>query len=89
MVRMERRQQSELPEQPGVAVLIVETDGSMMLVVETKEVTTKEPSVDLRENRKLDWKEGRPSLVHQSGSVTPVFSTTMGTVDDVGDHLFM
>src|SRR4030042_5948618 len=88
MARMERRQQSELPDRPGGAMLIVETDGSMIPVGETAEIVTGEPSVDLRKNRKLDWKEGRLGLVHQPGSVTPIFSATMGTVDDVGDQLW-
>ena len=88
MAKMERQQQGELPDRPGVSVLIVETDGSMVPVVETAVPTEGEPSVDRRKSRKLDWKEGRLSLVHQPGSVTPVFSATMGTVDDVGEQLW-
>lgn len=88
MARMERRQQRELPDLPGVSVLIVETDGSMIPVVETAEPVPEEPPIDLRKTRKLEWKEGRLSLMHQPGSVTPVFSATMGTVDAVGDQLW-
>jgi hypothetical protein len=88
MARMERQQQSELPDRPGVSVLIVETDGSMIPVVETAEPVPGEPPIDRRKTRKLEWKEGRLSLMHQPGSVTPIFSATMGTVDEVGDQLW-
>jgi len=88
MALMERRQKSELPERPGVAVLIVETDGSMIPVVKIAEPISGEPPIDRRKTRELEWKEGRLSLVHPPGSVTPVFSATMGTVDDVGDQLW-
>lgn len=88
MVEIERQQQSELPDRPGVAALIVETDGSMIPVVETAEPVAGEPPIDRRKNRKLDWKEGRLSLVHQPGSATPIFSATTGTVDDVGEQLW-
>jgi hypothetical protein len=88
MLEMQRQEPSELPSQPGVAVLIAETDGSMVPVVEITEPVPGEPPVDRRKNRKVDWKEGRLSLVHQPGSVTPIFRATMGTVDDVGEQLW-
>ena len=88
MVAMQRQEQSELPDRPGVAVLIAETDGTMVPVVHIEEPVTGEPPVDRRKSRKVDWKEGRLSLVHQPGSVTPIFKATMGTVDDVGEQLW-
>jgi Uncharacterised protein family (UPF0236) len=88
MLGMQRQEPSELPSQPGVAVLIAETDGSMVPVVEIAEPAPGEPPVDRRKNRKVDWKEGRLSLVHQPGSVAPIFRATMGTVDDVGEQLW-
>lgn len=72
----------------GVAVLIAETDGTMVPVVEIAEPVAGEPPVNRRKSRKVDWKEGRLSLVHQPGSVTPIFSATMGTVDELGEHLW-
>ena len=87
IVALQRQGQSELPDRPGVAVLITETDGSMIPVVETTEPVAGESRVDRRKSRKVDWKEGRLSLVHQPGSVTPIFSATMGTVDDAGEQL--
>ena len=47
-----------------------------------------ESPADRRKSREVDWKEGRLSLVHQPGSVAPIFSATMGTVDELGDHLW-
>jgi hypothetical protein len=88
MSEMLRQQPSVLPSQPGVAVLIAETDGSMVPIVEIAEPVLGELPVDRRKTRKLDWKEGRLSLVHQPGSVTPIFRATMGTVSDVGDQLW-
>ena len=88
MLEMQRQEPSELPFRSGVAMLIAETDGSMVPVVEIAESAPGEPPVDRRKNRKLDWKEGRLSLVHPPGSVTPIFKATMGTVDEVGKQLW-
>lgn len=84
----QRRQQSELPEQPGVAVLIAEMDGSMVPVVETAEPAAGEAPIDRRKTRKLKWNEARLGLVHQPGSVTPIFCATMETVDEAGEQLW-
>ena len=88
MLEMQRQEPSELPFRSGVAMLIAETDGSMVPVVEIAESAPGEPPVDRRKNRKLDWKEGRLSLVRPPGSVTPIFKATMGTVDEVGKQLW-
>lgn len=88
LLEMQRQEPSELPDRPGVAVLIAETDGTMIPVVEIAEPVAAEPPVDRRKCRKVNWKEGRLSLVHEPGSVTPIFKATMGTVDEVGEQLW-
>lgn len=88
MLEMQQQEPSELPNRPGVAVLIAETDGTMIPVVEIPEPVAAEPPVDRRKCRKVGWKEGRLSLVHEPGSVTPIFAATMGTVDEVGEQLW-
>lgn len=88
MLQMQQQEASELPDRPGVAVLIAETDGCMIPIVEIAEPVAEEPPVDRRKCRTVDWKEGRLSLVHEPGSVTPIFAATMGTVDEVGEQLW-
>jgi len=88
MLQMQQQEPSELPDRPGVAVLIAETDGCMIPIVEIAEPVAAEPPVDRRKCRTVDWKEGRLSLVHEPGSVTPIFGATMGTVDEVGQQLW-
>ncbi len=87
MLQLQQQEPGELPDRPGVAVLIAEADGCMIPVVEIVEPVAAEPPVDRRKCRKVDWKEGRLSLVHEPGSVTPIFGATMGTVDEVGEQL--
>jgi hypothetical protein len=80
---------SNLPDRPGVAVLIGEADGSLVPVVETAEAAKKqEESIDRRKTRKLDWREVRLCLVHPPGSVTPVYGATTGSVDKAGERLW-
>jgi hypothetical protein len=83
------KQGSPLPGRPGVAVLIAETDGSMVPVVETAEAAKKEEEpIDRRKTRKLDWREVKLCLVHPPGSVTPVFGATTGSADEAGEKLW-
>lgn len=80
---------SPLPDRAGVAVLIAETDGSMVPVVETAEAADNEDArVDRRKTRKLDWREVKLCLVHPPGSVTPVFGATTGSADEAGEKLW-
>jgi len=82
-----QQEQKELPNCPGIAMLIGETDGSLIPVVEIAEPETGEPPADRRKSRKTCWKEVKLNLVHQPGSVTPTFGATTGTVDEVGQQL--
>ena len=77
---------SELPDL-GVAVVIGETDGSMVPIVSIALRYTPNEPADGRKRRSLGWKEARLSLAHAHGSVTPVFNATMGGPDEVGDQL--
>jgi len=83
-----QKQGSDLPDHPGVAILITEMDGSMVPVVETAEPVEGEAPIDRRKTRKVSWKEARLCLAHEPGSVTPAFGATMGTVNEAGDRLW-
>lgn len=83
-----QKQGSDLPDRPGVAILIAEMDGSMVPLVETAEPVEGEAPIDRRKTRKLSWTEARLCLVHEPGSVTPIFGATMGTVNEAGDRLW-
>jgi len=79
--------ESEWPQRPGVAVLIAETDGSFVPVVETAEPGEGRSPKDRRKTRTLTWEEARLSLAHEPGSVTPFFGATMGNVGEAGQQL--
>lgn len=76
-----------MPETAGVAMLITEMDGSMVPVVETGKSGAAEAPGDRRKTRKLSWREARLCLVHQPGSVTPIFGATLGSVSAAGERL--
>jgi hypothetical protein len=78
--------QTDLPDH-GVAVIIAETDGSMIpMVTITPRVCAADPK-DGRKRRHLSWHEARLSLAHAQGSVTPTFNATMGGPQEAGDQL--
>jgi hypothetical protein len=87
MAVRQQQEQTGLSNHPGVAVLIAETDGSMIPVVEIAEPEAGDPPTDRRKSRKVNWKEARLGLVHEPGSITPIFSATTGSVDEVGKQL--
>ncbi len=68
-------------------MLIAETDGSFVPVVETAEPGEGRSPKDRRKTRTLTWKEARLSLAHEPGSVTPFFGATMGNVGEAGQQL--
>ena len=79
--------QTELPNRPGVPQLIAEMDGSMIPKVEIAALPEGGAKVDRRKTRTVGWKEARLCLVHEPGSVTPVFGATLGTVDEAGEQM--
>src|SRR5947199_9529831 len=86
----QEKQKSDWPESGGVAgvpVLIAESDGSMLPVVETAEPGAGEAPQDRRKTRQVRWKEARLARAHQPGSVTPIFGATLGSVEEAGERL--
>lgn len=75
-----------LPAQE-VAWVIVETDGSMIPIVDTARPETSVPGEDRRKTRQVRWQEARLSLAHAHGSVTPRFAATLGEPAVVGEQL--
>ncbi|MBV5274583.1 MAG: ISKra4 family transposase [Lamprocystis purpurea] len=61
------------PTQPGVGIVIAETDGGMVPLVEVDP-----DSPDRRRGKRLLWKEAKLSLAHAHGSTTPVYAATLG-----------
>lgn len=80
----------ELPLGVGADVVIGESDGSMIPIVETyiPEVSEEtDKKMDRRKHKRLFWKEARLSLAHAKGSMTPVFAGTMDSVEVAGQQL--
>jgi len=75
--------ETEIPERPGVAVVVAELDGSMIPVVRTAEP---KPGRDRRSTRQLEWQEVRLALAYRFGSVTPRFGATLGGPEPAGAH---
>lgn len=79
-----------LPSRPSADVVIGECDGSMIPIVETyapEKIEASDKLPDRRKNKRLFWKEARLSLAHAKGSMTPVFSGTMDSVEVAGHQL--
>ncbi len=71
----------------GTAVIIAETDGSLIPIVTIMPQQSPDDSADGRKRRNLSWKEARLSLAHPQGSVTPTFNATMDGPEEAGDQL--
>lgn len=70
-------------ESPGKLCVISETDGSMIPIVKT----SSDSVVDKRKKKSLFYREARLTLAHEKGSKTPVFSATLGDVNEAGQHM--
>ena len=66
-----------LPIASSADVVIGESDGSMIPIVETYLPEEADKVRDRRKHKRLFWKEARLSMAHAQGSVTPVFLGTM------------
>ncbi len=73
----------EVSNRPGKKLIIAETDGSMVPIVETDNTAV----CDKRTTRKVKWKEARVCMVREHNKVNPTFRAVMGSVDKVGDLL--
>ena len=79
-----------LPANSAVDVVIGETDGSMIPIVETYVAEKEESSdklPDRRKHKRLFWKEARLTMAHAKGSMTPIFAGTMDSVQVAGLQL--
>ena len=68
----------------GVAWVIVETEGSMIPVVDTAAPTAGEAAPRSAQDTPGAVEEARLSLAHAQGSGTPTFAATLGEPDAVG-----
>lgn len=78
-----------LPIASSADVVIGESDGSMIPIVETYLPEEADKIRDRRNHKRLFWKEARLSMAHAKGSVTPVFLGTMDSVDVAGQQLLL
>ena len=62
-----RKVQTDIPEKPGLEVLIAEIDGCMVPIVETAAAIDSSEKIDRRKSRKVEWKEARLCLAHPQG----------------------
>lgn len=69
-------------------IVIAESDGSMVPIVETYVPESPAPNkADRRKHKRLFWKEARLSMAHAKGSMTPIFAGTMDSVAVAGQQL--
>ncbi len=66
--------------------IIVEMDGSMIPIVDTK--IPKEGKADKRKGRSVRWQEVRLCMARGSKQLKPVFYATMSNVERAGDLLY-
>jgi hypothetical protein len=76
-----------IPENPGVDILIEEVDGCMIPIVEFTEQTEEGQIVDRRTTREVDWKEARLCFARPKDTVTPLFGATLGKPDEAGNQM--
>ena len=70
----------------GKKQIVVEADGSLVPVVESKPNTPKR--ADKRKGKQLVWKEFRLAMAYGNGEVDPIYDGTFGTVEETGDRMF-
>ena len=78
MLCQEKQKSDWCDHAAGVPVLIAQTDGTPLPVVEVAELVAGAARVDRRKTRQVSWKEARLALAHEPGSVTPIFGATLG-----------
>lgn len=69
------------------AIILAETDGSMIPIVKCSPKPDGVEKFDARKHKTHFWRETRLSLARAVSSVTPVFAATLDSVDKVGRQL--
>jgi hypothetical protein len=70
------------------ALILAETDGSMIPIMKPKERPEGVDTFDARKHKTLFWREVRLSLARPVSSVTPIFAATLGKPEVVGKQLY-
>lgn len=68
-------------------MIIAQSDGCMVPLVEYKEIPQSQINWDQRKHKTYAYRELKLSLAHAKGSVTPIFGGTMGTPAESGKEL--
>lgn len=71
----------------GPLVLIAETDGSMIPLVQTESPKLDGSKQDRRKTRTVFWKEAKLSLIRRANEITPSFAVTLGDAEAAGADL--
>lgn len=79
--------ETAIPNESGVACLIVEMDGSMIPTVTTESNDVEGVAIDRRTTRKIGWQEARLGLSRTPEQTVPIFGATFGTADEAGEQL--
>lgn len=66
-------------------ILITETDGTMIPIVE---IEVSGPLQDKRKLRRVCWKEAKLCFSRENNSLKRIFAARLGSVDDAGDALY-
>lgn len=69
------------------ALILAETDGSMIPIVKTKPKPEGVDKYDARKYKDHCWREARLTFARPVGSITPTFAATLGGVELVGKNL--
>ena len=76
-----KEEQPSSRDPSGVGVVILESDGTMVPLVETADSAF---TGDRRKTRQVSWKEGITSLAYARGSVDPIYAGTLNGRDEAG-----
>jgi hypothetical protein len=70
------------------ALILVETDGSMIPIMKPQDKPIDDLTYDARKHKTLFWREARLSFARPISSVTPIFAATLGKPEVVGKQLY-
>lgn len=81
LTKIQKKRSSVQAKKP----LIMQSDGGMVPIVKTQG----DSSIDNRKTRQVGWRENRLSLVYAQGNISPIYASTMGSVNDVGNQFIL